>query len=171
METDEMLVQKNCLICETKPLYPFFDFHKTGVPPFLEEHRFVYYYRAIRYCKACMRGVIEYYEHDCCLIDDPADFLAWFVLDKVDLLILETYVRQCSTNYDPHCECDVHRHLQDSFENIIMSPHFNRSLVDTHRIYSWLTVDRVNARPNFRLMEGAYYVYVGNLVSKSVAPE
>ena len=170
MQTDEMLVQKNCLICETQPLHPFFDFQKTGLAPFYKEHRFDYSYRSIRYCDTCRRGVIEHYEHDCFQMDEPWDFLAWFVLDRVDLLILETYLLGCPNHFDPHCECQVHRHLQESFDNILLGPHMDRSL-ESERIFNWLMVDRENAIPNFRLMEGGYYLYTGNLVLKSVVRE
>ena len=170
MHYDELLVIKDCAICKGQPLHLFFEIYKNGFSHESEKHGFVYSHRSIWYCRTCLGGFIESYSHDCFQRDEPWDTMAWFALDPLDLVILEKYIRDCPNCFDPLCECPAHRHLQDSFENIMQGPHKSLTL-ETPRVFYNLIVDRVNERPSFRQTERSYFLYSGTLFSKSELPD
>jgi hypothetical protein len=169
MGSIDTTIEKNCLHCKHQTLLPYFDMHAEGIAPWFAEHRIVYSHNVIRICESCRYGQVESYSHDCFQWDEPWDFISWFVIDKYNLWILEPYIRNCANRYDPHCECRVHQHLRDSFENILLSAHTSRLFefeLEPKPLFSWLMVDQANTGPNFSLLQGGYYLYSGSPVPK-----
>ena len=157
MKIHEIIFEKPCLVCNVWPLFTFFSLQETGEVHGSLEHYGVYDHRAIRYCNLCMTAQIEFYSHDCVDLESW-DFVAWFVIGHVDLMMLAEFVTHCPNRNSQNCECLIHLHLQESFEKILRNPHTYRTL-ESKITYNRISVDREKGYPYFRLYDKPYVMY------------